>query len=382
MKRICIVAAKRTPHGRFLGSLAKLSALDLSLAAGKASLMTISPERIGQVILGNVLAAGQGMNLARQVGVHLNIPLDRPAYTVNMMCASGMQAIILAAQAIQLGQASTILCGGSESMSNAPYLLDRARRGYKLGDGVLIDSLLKDGLVDSFDNQHMGLTAERIADRYNISRREQDEFSVRSQQQYDQAHQQDKFSDELAALEELERDEHPRPETTIEKLSTLAPAFNKAGTVTAGNASGINDGAAFCVLCDEATAQKYGWQPLAAITDFTTIGCDPKVMGLGPIYAIRQLCEKRSCNVNDFDTVEINEAFAAQTLGCIKELHIDPMRLNPDGGAIALGHPIAASGTRLIVHLAHRIARGETRKGLATICVGGGMGAATILEKY
>lgn len=382
MKRLCIVAAKRTPQGRFLGALKKYSALDLALAAGKAILQDVNTEKIDQVILGNVLAAGQGMNMARQVGVHLKIPLDRPAYTVNMMCASGMQAIMLAAQTIQAGHANAILCGGTESMSNAPYLLDRARAGYKLGDGVLIDSLLKDGLVDSFDNKHMGLTAERIATQYNLSREEQDEFAAQSQQKYGLAHQQGQFADELIALDKLDKDEHPRPETTAEKLSTLAPAFNKQGTVTAGNASGINDGAALCMICDEITAQKNGWQPLAVITDFTTVGCDPKVMGLGPVYATRKLCERHKYQINDFDTVEINEAFAAQALGCMKELNIDPKRLNPEGGAIALGHPIGASGARLIVHLAHRIARGDTQKGLATLCVGGGMGVATILETY
>ena len=382
MKRICIVAAKRTPQGRFLGSLAKLSALDLAIAAGKANLATIAPDQIDQVILGNILAAGQGMNLARQAGVHLNIPLDRPAYTVNMMCASGMQAILLAAQTIQSGQANAVLCGGSESMSNAPYLLDRARKGYKFGDGVLIDTILRDGLVDSFDNEHMGLTAERIAEKYSISRDQQDQFSADSQQKYGRAHQQGKFDDELAALDELDRDEHARPETTAEKLSTLAPAFKTEGTVTAGNASGINDGSAVCVVCDEATAQNNGWQPLATLTDFTAVGCDPKVMGLGPVYATRKLCKKLSCQIDDFDTVEINEAFAAQTLGCVKELNIDPKRLNPEGGAIALGHPIGASGARLIVHLAHRIARNESQKCLATLCVGGGMGVAAILETY
>ena len=382
MNRICIVAAKRTPQGRFLGALRKQSALDLALAAGKSMLQDIAADKIDQVILGNVLAAGQGMNLARQVGVHLNIPLGCSAYTVNMMCASGMQAIILAAQTICAGQANVILCGGSESMSNAPYLLDRARAGYKLGDGVLIDSILKDGLVDSFDNEHMGLTAERIAEQYHISRSSQDEFAAHNQQKYGRAHQQGKFADELVTLAELDHDEHARPETTAEKLSTLAPAFNAQGTVTAGNASGINDGAALCVVCNEETARENDWRPLAVISDYTTIGCDPKVMGAGPIHATRKLCDKQSCQIDDFDTVEINEAFAAQTLACIQELKIDPKRLNPEGGAIALGHPIGASGARIIAHLAHRIARAETHKGLATVCVGGGMGAAMILEQY
>ena len=382
MKRICIVAAKRTPQGRFLGALKKHTALDLALAAGNVILEELDAEKIDQVIIGNVLAAGQGMNLARQISVRLNIPLDRPAYTINMMCASGMQAILLAAQTIQTGQANAILCGGAESMSNAPFLLDRARGGYKLGDGVLIDSLLRDGLVDSFDNEHMGLTAERLAEKFNISRSEQDEFAAQSQQKVGRAQQEGRFAAELAVLDELAQDEHPRPDTTAEKLAALEPAFKTDGTVTAGNASGINDAAALWVVCEESTAKKNGWQPLAVISDGTAVGCDPRLMGLGPVYATRKLCEKQQCQIDDFDTVEINEAFAAQTLACLKELDLDAECVNPDGGAIALGHPVGASGARLIVHLAQRIAQGQSQKGLAALCVGGGMGIATILEKY
>jgi len=376
-----IVAAKRTPQGRFLGGLAKRKAADLAKAAAKAALAGLAPEKIDQVILGNVLAAGQGMNVARQVGVGVGVPVEKPAYAVNMMCASGMHAVILAAQTVRLGDAGAILCGGTESMSNAPYLLDRARGGYKLGDGVLVDVVLRDGLVDTFSGLHMGLTAERLAEKYAIPRSAQDAFAVRSQKNYGAAAAAGRFRDELVPVDDLAADEHPRPETTVEKLSTLAPAFKPDGTVTPGNASGINDGAAVVVLADEAVAAKHGWRPLAVLSAWAYVGCDPQWMGLGPVWAIRELCRRTGTSPRDFDTIEINEAFAVQTLACLKELGLpDENRVNPDGGAIALGHPIGASGARLIVHLAHRIARGETRRGLAALCVGGGMGSAVMME--
>ena len=380
MTRVCIVAAHRTPQGRFLGALARLSAVDLAVAAGHACLKNIAPADIDHVILGNVLAAGQGMNIARQVAVGLELPLDRWAFTVNMMCASGMQAVILAAQAIQTRRAKVVLCGGTESMSNAPYLLDRARGGYKLGDAVLIDTLLRDGLVDTFSNEHMGLSAERIAAQYRIDRQAQDAFALLSHQNAVRAQAQGRFDDELVKLDELQHDEHPRADTTAEKLASLKPVFKSDGTVTAGNASGINDGAAMLVLCDENTAQQRNWPVLALVRDWASIGCDPQVMGLGPIHATTRLCQQQDLQIDDFDAVEINEAFAVQTLACVEALGIDAQRLNSHGGAIALGHPIGASGARLVVHLAHRIARGDCRKALATLCVGGGMGTAMIVE--
>jgi len=380
MKQVCIVAAKRTPQGRFLGGLAKCSAAKLAIAAGRAVLCNIRPDEIDQVIVGNVLGAGLGMNVARQIGIGIGVPVDRAAFTVNMMCASGMQAVILAAQAIQTGQARVVLCGGTESMSNAPYLLDRARTGYKLGDGVLTDCLLRDGLVDSFSNNHMGLIAEGLAEQYSITRAEQDEFAARSQQNYAIAQAQGKYDDEVIEVDGLDHDEHPRSDTTAETLATLRPAFKSDGTITAGNASGINDGASMLIVCDQATADEHGWKPLAVIRDSAAVGCDPQLMGLGPIYATRKLCRRQQLRIDDFDTIELNEAFAVQTLACVRELQIDIDRLNPDGGAIALGHPIGASGARLIVHLAHRIARRQTRRGLATLCVGGGMGTAMVLQ--
>ena len=380
MTRVCIVAAQRSPQGRFLGALARRSAVDLAVTTGRACLKNMAPAEIDHVILGNVLAAGQGMNIARQVAVGLALPLDRWAFTVNMMCASGMQAVILAAQAIQTRRAKVVLCGGTESMSNAPYLLDRARSGYKLGDAVLIDSLLRDGLVDSFSNEHMGLSAERVAAQCHIDRQAQDAFALLSHRNALRAQVQGEFDDELVPFDELQHDEHPRADTTAEKLAALKGVFQSDGSVTAGNASGINDGAAMLVLCDQDTAQKRDWPVLAVLGDWASVGCDPQVMGLGPVHATARLCQQQDMQIDDFDAIEINEAFAAQTLACVEALAIDATRLNCQGGAIALGHPIGASGARLVVHLAHRIARGECRKALATLCVGGGMGTAMIIE--
>jgi acetyl-CoA C-acetyltransferase len=382
MSKIYIVAAKRTPQGRFMGALTKRSALDLAVAAAQSALKDIGAAKIDQVIIGNVLSAGRGMNIARQIAIKVGVPLERTAFTVNMMCASGMQAVILAVQAINAGEASVVLCGGTESMSNAPYLLERARTGYKLGDGVLVDTLLRDGLVDSFDNEHMGLSAERLAEQYKIGRSAQDKFAAQSQAKYFQAHSKGLFADELVILPELDKDEHPRSDATVEQLATLKPAFKKDGTVTPGNASGINDGSAMLVVCDEKIAAENNWKPLAEISGWANAGCDPKMMGLGPVYAVQKLCEQMKVGVEAFDTVELNEAFAVQSLACIQELKLDETRVNPEGGAIALGHPIGASGARILVHLAHRVSQGLTKHGLATLCVGGGMGSAVALRKY
>lgn len=380
MTRVCIVAAKRTPQGRFLGALSKQSALDLAVTAGRAALEGIGADRIDQTIVGNVLGAGLGMNVARQIGLTLGVPVDRPAFTVNMMCASGLQAVILAMQAITAGQAGVVLCGGTESMSNAPYLLQRARSGYRLGDGTLVDGLLRDGLVDTSSGQHMALTAERLAEHYRIDRAAQDAFALRSQQNTQRAYAEGFYQDELVPVDQLDRDEHPRPDSTLEQLAALRPSFKPEGTITAGNASGINDGAAMLVVCAEAMAIHNGWSVLATIGPYAAVGCDPQWMGLGPVHATRRLCERWQVRLADFDTIEVNEAFAAQTLACMQELSLDPDRVNPDGGAIALGHPIGATGARLVVHLAHRLARGRTKRALATLCVGGGMGLALVLE--
>ena len=381
MSELVIVAAKRTPFGRFSGSLVEVSAVDLACEAGNSALQAVDRMKIDLVILGNVLGAGLGMNIARQVSVRLGLPIEVPAYTVNMMCASGLQAVLLAAQAIRGGDAKAVLCGGTESMSNAPYLLPKARRGYKLGDGTLIDSMLHDGLVDSFDQTHMGLSAETLAREFQITRLEQDEFAVRSQTRFAAAFQAGVFDDELVPVGNLSFDEHPRAETTIEKLTALKPAFSPSGTVTAGNASGINDGAAMLVIADSEFASQRGWPVLAKLAGATTQGCDPARMGLGPIHAIRKLFANHGWNINQFDVVEINEAFAVQTLACQRELNLSPDRINVNGGAIAVGHPIGASGARLAVHIANRIASGAIQTGLAGLCVGGGMGIAAAFTK-
>jgi len=369
---VWIVAARRTPQGRFLGALANQSATQLGIAAARAALENIEPTWIDSVIVGNVLGAGLGMNVARQIGIGAGVPVEVPAFTVNMMCASGMQAVLLAAQAIRSGDARMVLCGGAESMSNAPYLLERARTGYKLGNGVLIDSALRDGLTDAFSGEHMGLTAERLATSHGISRAAQDRFAARSQNRYGEALATGRFRDEITPVGGLLEDEHPRPSTTAEKLAGLAPAFRKDGTVTAGNASGLNDGAAMLVVCSEQAGREHGLEPLMLITGGATAGCDPDVMGLGPVHAVRKL----GVDPAGFDLIELNEAFAAQSLACIQELGLNEDKVNPDGGAIALGHPIGASGARLITHLAHR----RPPRALATLCVGGGMGCVVTLE--
>lgn len=382
MDPIVIVAASRTPIGRFLGSLSKMSAVDLALAAATQATSDIDLTRIDEVIVGNVLGAGQGMNIARQIGVKLKLPIATPAYSVNMMCASGMQAVILAAQAVGAGHANVVLAGGTESMSNAPYLLPRARTGLKFGDGVVVDSMLNDGLTDSFDHKHMAYTAQRIAEHYNLSREAQDEFALRSQQRAAAAQQHHVFDDELTPVGDLTADEHPRSDTTLAGLAKLRPAFDAQGCITAGNASGINDGAAMLVVTRQSVAVAQGWRVLAAIHAFAAVGCDPAMMGLGPIAAVHRLCEKTSTKVSDFDHVELNEAFAAQAMACAKDLKLDPAgtALNPHGGAIAIGHPIGATGARLITHLAHRIAQGHSKKALASLCVGGGMGVAVSMN--
>jgi acetyl-CoA C-acetyltransferase len=368
-----MVAAKRTPQGRFLGALAKKSAVDLGVVAAKAALTGMQPEWIDQVIVGNVLGAGLGMNVSRQIALGAGLPVSVPAFTTNMMCASGLQAVMLAVQAIRSGAARAVLCGGTESMSNAPYLLNRARSGYKLGDGVLIDSLLKDGLTDAFSDVHMGVTAERLAERYRISRDAQDQFAATSQQRYAAAQAAGHFREEIVPVDKVAEDEHPRPDTTVATLGTLKPAFGANGTVTAGNSSGINDGAAMLVVCDEDRGKELGLKPLAIISAQVAVGCEPAEMGLGPVHATRRLGR----DVSEYEVIELNEAFAAQSLACIQELGLDTAKVNVDGGAIALGHPIGASGARLLVHLAHR----QPRRGLASLCVGGGMGVAMVVER-
>ena len=378
---IYIVAAKRTPFGRFLGKLSALSPVELSTAAGEAVLDGFAREKIDLCVLGNVLSAGHGMNIARQAGLGLSLPRETPALTVNQMCASGLTSVLCAIQAIRSGDAHAVLCGGTESMSRAPRVLAGSREGRKLGDLTLVDTLLKDGLTDPTSGKHMGRTAEELASAYRISRTEQDDFALRSHHHWTEAEKEGVFTAERTAMQDLPTDEQPRPGSTPEKMGALRPAFAETGTITAANSSGLNDGAALLVVANGETCQRNGWRPLARITGWATVGCDPAQMGLGPVHAIKALLRRFPGSLDHYDAIEINEAFAAQVLACARELGVAPERLNTCGGAIAIGHPIGASGARLVVHLAHRIAAGRCKRGLASLCVGGGMGIALAMEK-
>ena len=333
------------------------------------------------VVLGRVIPPD--VNVAYTIGRRLGVPDDKFGFTINMACGSGLKAMTLAADAIQLGQARIALCGGVESMTNAPHVLEGLRSGKKFGDAKLID-YLKIALSDALLQKQMGELAEQLAAKYEVDRAAQDNFAFNSHQKAIAAQERGSFDDELVVLPELDRDEHPRADTTIEKLGSLRPAFGENGTVTPGNASGVNDGAAMLLICDDDTAQKQGWQPLAYLNAAADIGVEPTYFGIGPSFAIRKLCEQHGAALSNYDTIEINEAFACQVLACLRDLDLpdDEARLNPNGGGVALGHPVGASGARLAVHLAHKIARGEAKKTIASLCVGGGMGiAAEIAEQ-
>lgn len=375
MNRICIVAARRTPQGKFLGALAKYSALQLGAVAARAALAEVGADSVDLTIVGHCLAPEY--NIARQIAREVGVAEDAPGYSVNMACASGMKAVMLAADAIRLGQAGVVLAGGTESMSGAPHLLERGRTGTKLGHLEVRDTLL-DALADLQLKEAMGVTAERLAEQFEINRAQQDEYACRSHQRAVAAQEGGVFDAELAPLPELARDEQPRRDSTVEKLATLKPAFKSGGTVTPGNASSINDGAAMLVLCSEETAARRGWKPLALLEASAQVGCDPRIMGIGPVPATVKLCALAGLALGDFDVIEINEAFAAQALACLQGLKLahDDARFNRHGSGISLGHPIGATGARLLVHLAHLTARGESRRSLASVCVGGGQGVA------
>lgn len=380
MKRIAIIAARRTPQGRFLGALSRYSAIDLGVIAAKEALEGIDPAQVDLTIVGRVMPPD--FNAARTICRAAGIPVEKPAFTVNMACASGLKSVQLAADAIQLGQANLVLAGGIESMTNTPRFTEETRNGKKFGDLTLIDAVAV-GLSDTFINMPMGITAENLATKYNVNRAAQDKFAYESHRKAVAAQQNGSLAAELIPLKELDRDEHPRSDTSLEKLATLKPAFKPDGTVTPGNASGINDGAAMLLICDEATAQRLGRKPLAWLGDGIQVGCDPTIMGIGPAVAIRSLCDKHRMKLSDFDAIEINEAFAAQTLACLRDLGLpdDESRLNQEGGGVALGHPVGASGARLAVHLAHRIAAGQAQRAVGSLCVGGGMGIASVFTK-
>lgn len=391
MRRAAIVSAVRTPIGRFGGALKdipawRLGALVIDEALRRAG---VAAEAVDEVILGNVIQAGQGMNPARQAALRAGLPDRVPALTVNMVCGSGLRAVAMGAQLIALGEAEVVVAGGMENMSRAPFLLNEARFGYRLGHGTLIDSLLSDGLTDAFEDCHMGITAENIAREYAISREEQDRFALESQRRAAQAWESGAFDAEIvpvpisdkAEAVRFERDEHPRPDTTLEALARLRPAFATDGTVTAGNASGINDGAAALVLMAEDRARAEGIEPLALVRSWAWAGVPPRVMGLGPIPALRRALARADLTVADVDLYEVNEAFAVQVLAVQRELGLDPERLNVHGGAIALGHPIGASGARILVTLVHALRRYGGRYGAAALCIGGGMGIALVVER-
>lgn len=379
MSPVYIIDARRTPIGRFGGGLKALTAADLGHTLGDAMLPPPLRAHIQQVILGQVLQAGAGMNVARQVGLRLGIPQEVPAYTVNMACGSSLKAVALAADSIRSGENDLVLAGGVESMSRSPHYATDLRFGKKLGDSSLQDAMFVDGLTDPLLKIGMGETAERIADKHAISRAEQDAFAALSQSRV--AASRAALSREIIPAGDLTEDEHPRADTTADSLAKLKPAFRKDGTVTAGNSSGINDGAAFALLASADAVSRHSLQPRARIIASAAVGCDPALMGLGPVGAIRKLCTLTGWALDEVDAIEINEAFAVQALGCVKELNLDTAKLNPRGGAIALGHPIGASGARVLVTLLHHMEDNNLRRGIASLCIGGGMGIAMAIER-
>ncbi|HEP1910964.1 TPA: acetyl-CoA C-acetyltransferase [Streptococcus pyogenes] len=392
MKNIVIVEALRTPIGAFGGSFKSVSAVELGTTVLKKILdkTQVKPEMVDEVILGNVLHAGLGQNVARQVAVHSGIPEDKTAFTLDMVCGSGLKAIQLAAQSIMLGDADIVIAGGVENMSQAAYVSTQHRFGQRLGNSQLIDTLVHDGLTDAFNNYHMGITAENVAQKYAISREEQDQFALESQEKAAKALENHRFADEIVPVSVPQRhkdplivttDEYPKVDTSLEKLQQLRPAFlPKEGTVTAGNASGINDGAALLMLMTEEKALELGLTPLVTIESYASAGVAPELMGTGPIPATQKALKKAGLTISDLDLVESNEAFAAQSLAVLKDLKLNPEIVNVNGGAIALGHPIGASGARILVTLIHEMKKRQVTRGLATLCIGGGQGTAVIVK--
>ena len=392
MREVVIASAVRTPIGSFGGMFKDVSAVQLGTVVAKEALKraNVKPEMVDEVIFGNVLQAGLGQNVARQISVHAGIPIEVPSYTVNKVCGSGLKSVALAAQAIIAGEAEIVLAGGTENMSQAPYLLKSARWGQRMGNAQLEDYMVQDGLWDVFNDYHMGITAENIVEKYGLTREEQDQLALESQRKAEEAVKSGRFKDEIVPVEIPQRkgdpiiadtDEYPRFGTTIEALAKLRPAFKKDGTVTAGNASGINDGAAALVVMSKEKAEELGITPLATILSYASAGVDPSIMGTGPIPATKKALAKANLTVEDLDLIEANEAFAAQALSVIKDLNFDTSKVNVNGGAIALGHPIGASGARILVTLLHEMAKRDAKNGLATLCIGGGQGIAMIVKR-
>jgi acetyl-CoA C-acetyltransferase len=390
MADVFMVSAVRTPIGKFGGSLASLTAADMGVIAAQAALERagVQAEQVQETIFGNARQAGGGPNPARQISVRASVPQEVPAYTVNMACASGMKSIALGYQEVANGNLECVLAGGAESMSRLPYYLDGARWGYRLGNADLVDGMYRDGFFCPLAKMVMGETAEVLAEQYKISREEQDQFALCSQTRAAAAVNSGRLRDEIVPVkivtkkgtQVFDRDEHLFPDASLEKMAKLSPVFSKTGTITAGNSSGITDGAAALVLAGESFVKRNNLKPLARIVAATSAGVDPRTMGIGPVPAMRKLKEKTGLGVNNFEVVELNEAFAAQVLACDRELHFDRSRLNVNGGAIALGHPIGCTGARITVTLLHEMLKRKARLGAATLCVSGGMGMALALE--
>jgi len=390
LQDVYILSAVRTPIGKFGGSLASLTAADMGVVAAKAAMERagVQPEQVEETIFGNARQAGGGPNPARQISVRSGVPQEVPAYTVNKACASGLKSIALAYQAILLGDAGCMLAGGAESMSRLPYYLDGARWGYRLGNQELVDGMYRDGFFCPLAKMVMGETAELLAGQYKITRDEQDEYALMSQTRAGRAIAAGRLDAELVPViiegkkgaMSFSRDEHPFPDASKEKLGKLTPVFSKAGTITAGNSSGITDGAAAVVVAGEQLVKRNNLKPLARIAGVASAGVDPRSMGIGPVPALRKLEQKQNLRLQDFGLIELNEAFAAQVLACDRELNFNRDKLNVNGGAIALGHPIGCTGTRIVVTLLHEMLKRNTKRGVATLCVSGGMGMALALE--
>lgn len=392
MKKVVIASAVRTAIGSFGGSLSGISAVELGAIVIKEALnrAKVKPDMVDEVFMGCVLQAALGQNVTRQASIRAGIPVEVPTMTINKVCGSGLRSVSLAFQSILTGDNEIVVAGGTENMSQAPYYLPKARWGLRMGNGELVDGMIFDGLWDIFNGYHMGITAENLAEKYGITREEQDEFAAASQQKAEKAIKEGKFKDEIIPVEIPQRkgdpvifdtDEFPRPGTTVEKLAKLKPAFKKDGTVTAGNASGINDGAAALVIMSEEKAKELSIEPLATIVAWASGGVDPSIMGLGPVPATKKVMEKAGLTVNDMDLIEANEAFAAQSIAVARELKFDMEKVNVNGGAIALGHPIGASGARILVTLLHEMKKRNSKYGLATLCIGGGMGTSLIVKR-
>ncbi|MEA2414912.1 MAG: acetyl-CoA C-acetyltransferase [Thermoanaerobaculia bacterium] len=388
---IYLAAALRTPIGKFGGGLSSLTAADLGIASAKATLARsgIDPNAIDEVIFGNARQAGVGPNVSRQIAIKSGLRHETPAYTVNQACGSGLRAIMNAADQIRLGAASIILAGGTESMSNTPYLLPRARWGYRMGDAEIIDGMYRDGFLCPLADEMMGATAETLADRYEISREEQDAYAVETQRRAGVAYEEGRFRDEIVPVTVpgrkgdviIDNDEHPRFDADLGSLAKLPPVFRKNGTVHAGNSSGVTDGASSMLVASADALQRHGLTPMARIVGYAQAGVDPKIMGIGPVPATRALLADTNLTLNDIDLIELNEAFAAQVIACDRELHFDRAKLNVHGGAISLGHPIGATGARITTTLLYALASHDKRLGLATLCISGGMGLSLLVER-